>query len=175
MARYLLDVGQEHLFGAGALVPGGAQHGRGVDRRKRCRRPARFHGDPTRLHDAEGAAEEGLRGRGAEADDDLWFDERDLVLEPRHARADLSGVRCLVDSPFRARVTSPLEVFDRVGDVDVLARDSRGIEGSIEQLPGRADERVTGLVLHVARLLAYDHDACSARALAEHGLGADLE
>src|SRR5438045_3579111 len=57
-----------------------------------------------------------------------------------------------------------------VGDVHDSAIDPRLLERAIEQLAGGADERMTGEILLVARLLADQHDARAFRPFAEHGL-----
>ena len=64
-----------------------------------------------------------------------------------------------------------LEVLDRVGDVDARAVDPGLLQRRVEQLAGRADERPSGEVFLVARLLADEHDRRVERPFAEHGLG----
>ena len=64
----------------------------------------------------------------------------------------------------------PLEVLDDIGQVDVLAVDSRVGEGPVEQLPGGADERTAEFVLLVSGLLADEHRLGVRWALAEHDL-----
>ena len=96
--------------------------------------PLRFDRKTTRLHDTERATEQRLRRRRAEAYDDLRFDERDLVLQPWKASAYLAGVWRLVQSPRAASIASPLEMLHRVRDVHIFARDTRGVEGPVEQL-----------------------------------------
>ena len=85
-------------------------------------------------------AEQRLRRGRAEADDHARLDQRDLGVEPRPAGGDLAGVRLLVDAPLAARL--PLEVLDDVGDVDRCAVDAGVLERAVEQLAGRADERM---------------------------------
>ena len=72
------------------------------------------------------------------------------------------GVRLLVDAPLAARL--PLEVLHDVGDVDGGAIDAGLRERAVEQLAGRADERMAGEIFRVARLLADQHQlgACAA-------------
>ena len=65
----------------------------------------------------------------------------------------------------------PLEVLDGIRDVRRRAVDARLDERVVEDSPRRADERLAGPVLLVARLLADQHHLRSRRALAEHGLG----
>ena len=144
----------------------------GCDNR-RC--PGRLHWNSALLHDAEVAAEQTFRRRRAEAYDDVWANERDLLLEPRLAGANLTGARGLVDASFRARVARPLEVLHGVRDVDVVAVDSGGVERVIEQLAGWSDEGPSRLVLLIAGLFSDDHHARGSRPFAEHRLGAELE
>ena len=68
----------------------------------------------------------------------------------------------------------PLEVLDRVRDVDGRPVDARGLERLVEEASGRADEGLAGPVLLVARLLADEARPGSLRPLAEDRLRADL-
>src|SRR2546422_151936 len=70
---------------------------------------------------------------------------------------DRDGVRCLVDAPL-ATASGEREVLDGIGDVRRLAVDADFFECSIEDLAGRADERLALSVLDVAGLLADEHD-----------------
>src|ERR1700756_1165206 len=63
-----------------------------------------------------------------------------------------------------------LEMFDGIGDVDLVAVDAGFIERAVEHLPGRTHERFAGKVFLVAGLLADQHYLRMLRALAEHGL-----
>ena len=65
----------------------------------------------------------------------------------------------------------PLEVLDGVRHVDVVAIDPGGLEGTVEDASGRADERTALPVLLVSRLLAHQHDVRRGASLAEHRLG----
>ena len=102
----------------------------------------------------------------------MGLDDRELGFEPRAAGRHLGPVRLLVDPALPARL--PLEVLDRVRDVDGRAVDSGRLEGLVEQPPGGADERPPGAVLLVAGLLADEHRRRPARTLPEHGLRSDL-
>ncbi len=77
-----------------------------------------------------------------------------------------------MDSPFAARL--PFEVLDGVRHVGRCTVDPRLDECVVEHAAGRPDERPAGSVLLVARLLAHEHDRRLPRALAEHGLRAEL-
>ena len=171
----LPNIGHEHLFGACSLVAWRPQYGRWVHGGEHRRRQFRFDRKAALLHNAECSPEQCLRRGGAEADDHTRLDDRDLVLQPWETGADLGGIGRLVNPPRGARIFGPLEVLDGVRDVHVVTRDSCLVEGTIEQLARRADERPARAVFHVARLLADDHHACGARSLPEDRLRADLE
>ena len=94
------------------------------------------------------------------------------MVDPPPARFDLAGLRLVVDAPFAA--LDELEMLDRIGDVDRRAVDPGLLERDVEQLPGRADERPSGEVLLVTRLLADEHDRGIQRTFAEHGLSSHI-
>ena len=77
-------------------------------------------------------SEQRLRSGGAEADDDAWFDQGNLGIEPRAARRDFRRARLLVNPPLAARL--PLEMLDDVGDVGRRPVDARGFQRAIEKL-----------------------------------------
>ena len=97
------------------------------------------------------------------------FTRRNFALDPLVARIDLALRRGLVQAALAAQL--PLEVLDRVGDVEVLAIDPRRLERAVEQASRRPDERQSLLVLLVAGLLADQHHARVRVAGAEHRLG----
>ena len=133
-------------------------------------RPARFDGNTAALRDAEGSSQQRL-GRGrAEANDDLRLDQVQLILEPRKTRAHLSSVRRLVQAAFGPRVARPLEVLYRIGDIDIVALDPRGVERMIEQTTGGSHKGPALLVFLIAGLLTHDDDARRSRALPEYRL-----
>jgi hypothetical protein len=78
----------------------------------------------------------------------------------------------LVKTPFAAPY--PLEMLDRIGDVCVLARDSRFRKGLVEHTSRRSDERTSLAIFLIARLLANKHDVRLRRAFAEDGLRASF-
>src|SRR5687768_9483453 len=107
------------------------------------RDPVRLDRTAAVLGDAKVLAEESLRGRRSEADDDLRLQLLELLVQPREARPDLAVARLLVDPALRALALLPLEVLHGVGDVDVAAIDLGRLERAVEQAPGRPDERAT--------------------------------
>lgn len=169
------EIGDEHSLGERSLVRRRAQHRGGMNRREHGRRPLGLDRASARFHDAERATEERLRGGGAEADDDLRFDKRDLVLEPREARAHFAGARRLVQSSRTARVARPFEVLDGIRHVDVVAVDTGCVQRAVEQLARRADERMAGFVFRVTGLFADEHHSSARRTFAENGLRPELE
>lgn len=64
-----------------------------------------------------------------------------------------------------------LKVLHDIGQINFFSRQLHFGERGIEQLPGRADERLTGQVLRIARLFADEHDARVCRAAAKDSLG----
>jgi hypothetical protein len=112
--------------------------------------------------------ERALGGR-AQAHDHARPNRVELREEPRAARLELGGVGLLVDPLLPARLE--LEVLDRVGQVDVLARQARLRQGLVEDAAGWADEGETLQVLAIAGLLADEKDRGPRRSAAEDGLG----
>src|SRR2546428_14122853 len=90
-------------------------------------------------------------------------------MEPQAARGDLAAIRLLVQATLAGR--TPFEVFDGVGEEDSVSVDASVRESLVEDASRWSDERLTGEVLPVARLLSADHDLPGPPALAAHGLG----
>src|ERR1051325_9108888 len=101
-------------------------------------------------------AEQRLRRRRAQADERPRLHDRQLIVYPGAARVDLALAGFLVDTAFPARF--PLEVLDDIRDVDRLPIDAGFLERAVEQLPRRADKRMTLEVLVIARLFADEHE-----------------
>ena len=106
-----------------------------MNRREYDRRPFGLQPDAAGFHDAERASEQRFRGDRAEADDDLRFHQRNLVLEPGKAGANLSETRGFMEATLRARILGPLEVLDRVREIEVIAIDACCVERAIEDFP----------------------------------------
>ena len=77
------------------------------------------------------AANQSLRGAGAQTDHDCGTNLRDFSLEPWTAGGDFLGVGPFVNSPLPA--LGRIEMFDDVGDIYLVARDSSGEQGLVEQ------------------------------------------
>src|SRR5690349_25170700 len=71
-------------------------------------------------------------------------------------RVDLALRGRLVHPALAARF--PFEMLDGIRHVHVVAGDARFLQRVVEQLSGRADERLALLILLIARLLAHHHD-----------------
>src|SRR5690606_11956867 len=104
-------------------------------------------------------AEQRVRRRPAERDDDARRDGSDARLEKRLACRYLVGLRVAVP-----RWPAAHDVVD----VDGLPRPSHRVDHSVEQLAGRTDERLAALVLLLARSLADEHQGRVLVADAEH-------
>ena len=146
-----------------------AQQRRGMDRRHDMRGERRGNEFAAPPGDAEVAAEQGLRGGGAETDDDVGREHGDLRLEPGMTGLDLARPRLAVEPPLAA--LHPFEVLHRVGDIDEAAIDPGRGQGTVEQPPGGTDEGQAGAILGIARLLADQHQPRLGRPGAEHRLG----
>ena len=80
----LLQVGNEpFIFDVALLLVWRAQDGGGMNGGRHMRRPGISDELPAFFRQAIGAAKDGLRGRGAQAHDDLGLDQIDLRLQPR--------------------------------------------------------------------------------------------
>ena len=140
-----------------------------MDRGHNARGQVRFQNFPALAGDAEGRAKDRLRRGRAQADENFRPNEAQFRLKPGPAGRDIARARFLVDAPFSARL--PLEMLDRVGDVNGVAIDFRVDERSIEQLAGRTNERLPVQIFLITRLLAEEHECGLLRAFAEDGLG----
>jgi uncharacterized protein YecE (DUF72 family) len=121
---------------------------------------------------AEALAQERLGGDGSQADDQLRLDHFQLGKQPRPAGSLLARVGLLVQAPFPPR--RPLEVLDRVGQVDRFAIDAGLAERLVEQPAGRSHERPALAVFLVAGCLAYEDRPGRDEALAKDRLRAAL-
>jgi hypothetical protein len=104
------------------------------------------------IADLEPAAEERLSGHRAQRHGDPGLDYPELRFQPAVAGRDLGSVGALVDAALAARL--PFEVLHRVRNVGVGALDAALAQRAVQEMAGRADERVALLVLLVSGLLA---------------------
>jgi hypothetical protein len=128
------------------------------------------------LSDLEGAPKQALCRNGAEADDEFRVQCFQFGVQPWPAGTNLFDARLLMYPQFAARL--PLEVFDRIGDVHLIAVYASLFEALVEQFAGRTHERTALLILVIAGLFT-DHHDCDVACFpglprldfAKHGLG----
>src|SRR2546421_9593770 len=90
------------------------------------------------LHrDLETGRDHRLRRGCAERHDDMRLDGLDLPLEPLVTGVDLALRRGLVQAALATQL--PLEVLDRIGDIEAVALDARGLERAVEEPPRPPD------------------------------------
>ena len=110
---------------------------------------------PRCSRDRELRTQERFRRRRAEREDDARPDDLDLLVEVGTAVRHLFRVRRAVAQP--RPVVERRAALDRVGDVDVLARQADREQHAIEQFAGASDERPAQSVFRLARPFADDH------------------
>src|SRR6266542_2241783 len=69
---------------------------------------------------------------------------------------------------FAARL--PFEMFHRIRDIDLCAIDSGFFERLIHDFSSRSNERLTGDIFVISRLLSDEHHRCTLRAFAKDRL-----
>ncbi len=94
-----------------------------------------------------------LRRRRAQTHDHFRSHQRDLCIQPLAAGRNLNGIWFLMNTPLTARL--PFEVFYGVGDIGLLAIDTRLDQSLVEKLPSGTHERSTLQIFFVAGLLTY--------------------
>jgi len=114
----------------------------------------------------------GKGSSGAETNYDLRLHELDFGVEPGAASCDLQRIRLLVNAPLASRL--PLEVFDGIGDVRLLAIDARLQQSLVQQRSRRPDEGLAFPILFVARLLPHEYDFRVECTFSEDGLRSAL-
>src|SRR5438067_12327280 len=85
------------------------------------------------------AAQQGLLGRRAQADEHARTHDGELRFEPRAAGGELAPARLRVDAAFAPGL--PLEMLDRVRDVGRTTTDAGTIESVVEEPAGRTGRR----------------------------------
>src|SRR5690349_21040729 len=132
-----------------------------------------FDSAPTLLRYLEGLPHDRLCRSRAEANDNLWLDEPDFLVEPGMTRPHLGVVRLLVDAARTLLAPLPLEVLHRVRDVHIPAIDACFLEGPIEESARWADKRMTGAIFLISGLFTDQHDPGLLRPFAKNRLRAD--
>jgi hypothetical protein len=101
---------------------------------------------------------ERAEGMRAEGDDQSRLYQIELTIEIHAARSHLVRSRSpIFERSIRLRVCRP--VLHHIGNIDVLALQSRGREKLGEERAGRPDERAALLVFVTTRSLANQHDS----------------
>jgi hypothetical protein len=118
------------MFEASRFVIRRSQNGRGMDSGHHVRSKSGFKKFSALFRYAKFWAEQGLSGGGAEHDDYLRLDERDLSLEPGTASRNFLRVRFFVNAAFAARLL--LKMFDNIGDVSLRAIDAGFFQSAVE-------------------------------------------
>src|SRR6266542_1038093 len=143
-----------------------------MDRGGDERREIRLYEGSTALHHAEGWTQKSLRRCRAQADENLWLDQRELRVEPGPADPDLDRIGLLVDALLAARL--PLEMLDDVGDVGLRPVDAGLLQAGVEESSRGTHEGPPFDVFAVAGLLAdQDHQGVPL-SLSEDSLRASL-
>jgi hypothetical protein len=93
----------------------------------------------------------------------------DLGFQPRPARHDLAYQRLLMQAPFTA--LDEFEMFHRVSDIDLRARNARRSERFIKETTRRPNKRTPLSIFHVTGLFTDKHQARLILPLAEYCLG----
>src|SRR5688572_3920862 len=99
----------------------------------------------------------------------LGADMRDLTVEPHAAGEHFFMIRTLVNAALPSSL--PLEVFDRVRDVDIRWVNARLDQCVTKDAAGGPHKRLAGFVFGITRLLTDEHQLRGGRTLAKDGLG----
>src|SRR6266508_239064 len=95
---------------------------------------------PPFLRNANDSSHHRLSRGGAQADDHLRVNDLDLRLKPRLAGYHLPDQRLLVQASLAT--LDPLKMLDSVGDVNLVARNTRFREGFVYQPTSPSDQRL---------------------------------
>lgn len=129
--------------------------------------------DPSaRSGDSDHPPQQAASRGGSECDDGGGLHEGALVIEPPSAAFDLIGIWSFVQPPLPTHLV--LEMLDRIGHEDVAAGNVGLRERLIENSPCRSDERLSGQVFLVSRLLSDQHQTRTGAALTWYDLGREL-
>src|SRR5690242_7049153 len=86
--------------------------------------------------------------------DHLRFDNCDLSFKPGTTGVDLLRIGFFVNAAFTSWF--PLEMFDNIGDVSLLAIDSGFLERTIKHSSSRSHKRFACQIFFVAWLFSYE-------------------
>src|SRR5439155_17707427 len=113
-------------------------------------------------------SQEAARCCRAESDNGDRLHQRAFDIEPDLAALDLISLAPLVQPPLASHLM--LEMFHRIGDENLRARNSCIFQCPAETAPRRADKRLAGEIFLVTRLLADEHEVGRPASLAWHRL-----
>ena len=165
----LTQVGEPGVEGGVARLRVGAQQRRRVQRDEHAQAVGTREPLAALAHHRDRAPEQRAGGRRAECDHGRGLHQRDLAFEPVQAGSGFALRRRLVDAALAAQLE--LEVLDRVGQVERIARPAELRESTVEKLAGGPDERAAMQVFVITGLLANQHQAGAQRPFAGHRLG----
>jgi hypothetical protein len=111
---------------------------------------------------------QGMRRRRAQRDDQAGSNDRDLAVEPPAALPHFILIGPFMQPTLAARFV--FEMFDRVGDVDLVAVETGFIQGAIEHTPGRPDKRMALPIFLITRLFADKHEVGTGIAVPKYRL-----
>jgi len=120
-------------------------------------RPAKFAVETFAplLCNAHNSSKHRLSSGYSQADDHFRAHDFNLRFQPRFTRDHLPDQWFLVQPSFSP--LNPFEMLDGIGDVDVVARDTRILDHSVEYSPSRADKGPTLSIFHVTRLFTDEY------------------
>jgi hypothetical protein len=145
----------EHVFPHDAFLAHGLiaqQIGRMIRGHERCatvRLPI-----AAQLSDADGFAQQAFHGRGPECDEYFWPDQINLLVQIGNARFHLLRFRFTVAGRLTGRIGA---AFQNIGNVDIGAGKSGGLDDFRQQLTGLAHKRFALLIFIRSRGFAHKH------------------
>jgi len=152
------------------VAVGCAQNRRRMRRGDDVRRKVRFDRSSPVAGDPKIPAEKRLSCARAKTHQHVRLHDFQFGVEPRTAGLDFRLSRLLVNPALAALRCCPLEVLHYIRHVNFGAIDACFGEHFVQQSSCGADERVTCLVLLIARLFPDKHDAGALRPFAKHCL-----
>jgi len=121
------------------------------------------------LADRHNPAENGLSGGGAKTYKQLGMNRFHFGFEPGLTSDDLPHRRFLMQASFAP--LDPSKMFDGVGDIYLVPRNTRFTKCLVEHTSRRSDKRMSLTIFHIAGLLADQNDTRMCRPFAENRLG----
>src|SRR5438309_770285 len=140
-----------------------------MHRRNHVRRQFRFRKFASLAANAEIFSEQGLRGGGPKTNQNLWFHECDLGVQPRSTCVDFRCARFFVNATFASFISHPLKVLNYIRDVDFASLDACLSQRAIEEQPRRTDKGPTCEIFSISRLFANEHHLGGRYAFTENG------